>query len=82
MSKGFTVRLDDDQAAELEAVARADGVPVAVEIGVQSRPGSSSDAPTRSSRRACVSRSRRTSASSSAWPAEWSGPTSMSPTSW
>ena len=32
MSEGFTVRLDDDQAAELEAVARADGVPVAEEI--------------------------------------------------
>lgn len=32
MAKGFTVRLDDDQAAELEAVARADGVPVAEEI--------------------------------------------------
>lgn len=32
MSKGFTVRLDDDQAAELEAVAKADAVPVAEEI--------------------------------------------------
>ncbi len=32
MSKGFTVRLDDEQAAELEAVARAAGVPVAEEI--------------------------------------------------
>jgi predicted transcriptional regulator len=32
MPKGFTVRLDDDQAAELEAVAKVDGVPVAEEI--------------------------------------------------
>ena len=32
MAKGFTVRLDDDQAAELEAVAKVDGVPVAEEI--------------------------------------------------
>jgi predicted transcriptional regulator len=32
MSKGFTVRLDDDQAEELEAVAKVDGVPVAEEI--------------------------------------------------
>lgn len=32
MPKGFTVRLDDDQAAELEAVARVDGVSVAEEI--------------------------------------------------
>lgn len=32
MPKGFTVRLDDDQAGELEAVARAAGVPVAEEI--------------------------------------------------
>ncbi len=32
MPKGFTVRLDDDQAAELEAVAKAVGVPVAEEI--------------------------------------------------
>ena len=32
MPKGFTVRLDDDQAAELEAVAKAAGVPVAEEI--------------------------------------------------
>lgn len=30
--KGFTVRLDEDQAAELEAVAEVDGVPVAEEI--------------------------------------------------
>ena len=30
--KGFTMRLDDDQAAELEAVAKAAGVPVAEEI--------------------------------------------------
>ncbi len=32
MAKGFTVRLDDDQAAELEAVAKVEGVPVAEEI--------------------------------------------------
>jgi len=32
MPKGFTVRLDDDQAAELEAVAKTAGVPVAEEI--------------------------------------------------
>lgn len=32
MPKGFTVRLDDDQAAELEAIARVDGVSVAEEI--------------------------------------------------
>ena len=32
MPKGFTVRLDDDQAAELEAVAKAAGVSVAEEI--------------------------------------------------
>ena len=32
MAKGFTVRLDDDQAAELEAVAKAAGVPIAEEI--------------------------------------------------
>jgi len=32
MPKGFTVRLDDDQAAELEAVAKAAGVPIAEEI--------------------------------------------------
>ena len=32
MSKGFTVRLDDDQAAELEAIAKVDGVSVAEEI--------------------------------------------------
>lgn len=32
MPKGFTVRLDDDQAEELEAVAKVDGVPVAEEI--------------------------------------------------
>jgi len=32
MTKGFTVRLDDDRAAELEAVAKAAGVPVAEEI--------------------------------------------------
>jgi len=30
--KGFTVRLDDDQAAELEAVAEAAGVPISEEI--------------------------------------------------
>jgi hypothetical protein len=30
--KGFTVRLTDEQATELEAVARVDGVPVAEEI--------------------------------------------------
>jgi hypothetical protein len=29
MPKGFTVRLDDDQAAELEAIAKVDGVSVA-----------------------------------------------------
>ncbi len=28
MSKAFTMRLPEEQAAELEAVARADGVPV------------------------------------------------------
>ena len=32
MPKGFTVRLDDDQAAELEAIAKVDGVSVAEEI--------------------------------------------------
>jgi hypothetical protein len=32
MVKGFTVRLSDEDAAELEAVARVDGVPVAEEI--------------------------------------------------
>ena len=32
MPKGFTVRLDGDQAAELEAIARVDGVSVAEEI--------------------------------------------------
>lgn len=32
MPKGFTVRLDDDQAEELEAVAKVDGVSVAEEI--------------------------------------------------
>jgi predicted transcriptional regulator len=32
MAKGFTVRLDEDQAAELEAVAKASGVSVAEEI--------------------------------------------------
>ncbi len=32
MPKGFTVRLDDDQAAELEAVAEAAGVPISEEI--------------------------------------------------
>lgn len=32
MPKGFTVRLEDDQASELEAVAKAAGVPVAEEI--------------------------------------------------
>jgi len=32
MAKGFTVRLDDEQDAELEAVAKAAGVPVAEEI--------------------------------------------------
>lgn len=32
MPKRFTVRLDDDQAAELEAAAKVDGVPVAEEI--------------------------------------------------
>jgi predicted transcriptional regulator len=32
MPKGFTVRLDDDQAEELEAVAKVDGLPVAEEI--------------------------------------------------
>jgi predicted DNA-binding protein len=32
MAKGFTVRLDEEQAAELEAVAKAAGVPVAEEI--------------------------------------------------
>ena len=32
MSKGFTVRLDDEQAAELEAIAKVDGVSVAEEI--------------------------------------------------
>lgn len=30
--KGFTVRLSEEQAAELEAVARVDGVSVAEEI--------------------------------------------------
>jgi cell division protein ZapA (FtsZ GTPase activity inhibitor) len=30
--KGFTVRLNEEQAAELEAVARVDGVSVAEEI--------------------------------------------------
>jgi predicted DNA-binding protein len=32
LAKGFTVRLDEEQAAELEAVAKAAGVPVAEEI--------------------------------------------------
>ncbi len=32
MPKGFTVRLDDDQAEELEAIAKVDGLPVAEEI--------------------------------------------------
>lgn len=32
MPKGFTVRLDDEQAEELEAIAKVDGVPVAEEI--------------------------------------------------
>lgn len=32
ITKGFTVRLDDEQASELEAVAKAAGVPVAEEI--------------------------------------------------
>ncbi|MEX0869281.1 MAG: ribbon-helix-helix protein, CopG family [Nitriliruptoraceae bacterium] len=32
MTKGFTVRLEEDQAAELEAIAKADGVSVAEEI--------------------------------------------------
>lgn len=32
MPKGFTVRLDDDQAEELEAVAKVEGVSVAEEI--------------------------------------------------
>jgi hypothetical protein len=32
MAKGFTVRLDEEQAAELKAVAKAAGVPVAEEI--------------------------------------------------
>ncbi|MDX1657584.1 MAG: ribbon-helix-helix protein, CopG family [Nitriliruptorales bacterium] len=32
MTKGFTVRLDDEQAEELEAVAKVDGVSVAEEI--------------------------------------------------
>ncbi len=32
MDKGFTVRLDDEQAADSEAVAKAAGVPVAEEI--------------------------------------------------
>jgi hypothetical protein len=32
MPRGFTVRLDDDQAEELEAVAKVDGVSVAEEI--------------------------------------------------
>ncbi len=32
MPKGFTVRLDDDQAAELKAIAKVDGVSVAEEI--------------------------------------------------
>lgn len=32
MPKGYTVRLDEDQAAELEAVAKADGVSIAEEI--------------------------------------------------
>jgi hypothetical protein len=32
MVKGFTVRLSDEDAADLEAVARVDGVPVAEEI--------------------------------------------------
>lgn len=32
MPKGFTVRLDDEQAEELEAIAEVDGVSVAEEI--------------------------------------------------
>jgi hypothetical protein len=32
MPKGFTVRLDDDQAAELEAIAKVDGISIAEEI--------------------------------------------------
>lgn len=32
MGKGFTLRLDDEQAAEVEAVAKAAGVPVVEEI--------------------------------------------------
>ena len=32
MAKGFTVRLDDEQAEELEAIAEVDGVSVAEEI--------------------------------------------------
>ena len=32
MAKGFTVRLEDEQAEELEAVAKVDGVSVAEEI--------------------------------------------------
>ena len=32
MARGFTVRLDEEQAAELEAVAKAAGAPVAEEI--------------------------------------------------
>jgi predicted transcriptional regulator len=46
MPRGFTVRLDDDQAAELEAIAKVDGVSVAEEIRqaitvqIAERPGS------------------------------------------
>lgn len=32
MAKGFTVRLDDEQAEELAAIAEVDGVSVAEEI--------------------------------------------------
>ena len=32
MAKGFAVRFDKEQAAELEVVAKAAGVPVAAEI--------------------------------------------------
>jgi hypothetical protein len=35
--KGFTVRLDDDQAAELEAVAEAAGVPISEPISEEIR---------------------------------------------
>ncbi len=60
MPKGFTVRLDDDQAAELEAIARSTASRSPRRSARPSPSRSPSDARTRSFAPGCASRSKTT----------------------